>query len=454
MSLIPSNYNYTTKQGRPSGYTLVTTDYGFAPLKSYDGEVRDPWGNTYAETDSGSRSGNGRYRLVTLAEDATMVDVPHVTCAKCPTQIANQIGGFPMHGPTYDDKLVICYECQDTGNYYRCYNCNTSWARRDYLITLQNDEVYCTKPGCADVQLWKCATDDCYVRNGGYCNVCYKDVDGNERFCNCSSSGPIHSYSCKPNLTFHGTPESKLFLGFELEMEFGRASATDASIYASGVLRSHSLGALKSDGSLDNGFELVTMPHSYEKYRDNSDVLFDVVEKLRTRYKARSWDTKTAGLHIHLSRDGFKNGPHTHRFIEFVYRNPEMLMKFAGRRSDSYASFQDCWYFDDYHRPIFDIEHKMTGGGQRMSAVNTNNRDTLELRFFRGTMNGTSLLAALGLANAMVEYTRPGTGNDIIYEWENFNGYVEEHKDEYAALWARMPSIKDVDLDNIPKLDA
>ena len=254
-------------------------------------------------------------------------------------------------------------------------------------------------------------------------------------------------------------------MGFELETQIAGgnsiASIRTAALYAMNILQPLEIAELKDDSSIGGGFEIVTQPHTYEKYRDDSAVLWETIDTLRTQYKARSWDAGTCGLHIHISRNAFRDGLHTHRFIEFIYRNPEMLKKFAGRGSSKYASFSDCWKTDEYEQPAFNIDDKIKKGKStlRGSAVNTNNEHTLELRFFRGTMRPAGVLSALGLAHSMVRYTRTmipdvDSPRNLVFAWDTFKEWVEEHADEYPDLMERMPLIKDVNLNNVPNIDA
>lgn len=254
-------------------------------------------------------------------------------------------------------------------------------------------------------------------------------------------------------------------MGFELETRIGtgreEGSIKDAALFAMGKLQPPEIAEMKYDSSIGGGFEIVTQPHTYEKFRDDSKLLWDTIEELRKVYHARSWDAGTCGLHIHVSRNAFTDGSHAHRFIEFIYRNSEMMMKFAGRKDSHYASFHDCWKEDMYNRPRFDIEHKFQrNNSERGTAVNTLNNDTLELRFFRGTMRSSGVRSALGLTHAMVQFTRSLVVDEAapyrepFFEWEPFNAWVMERASEYADLVERMPTIKDFDINHVPQIEA
>jgi hypothetical protein len=216
---------------------------------------------------------------------------------------------------------------------------------------------------------------------------------------------------------------------------------------------------LKSDASIRGmGFELVTHPHTLGAYEQASP-LWDYIEKLRTDYNARSWDTDSCGLHVHVSRSAFKSGAHTHRFLSLIYRNPREMMKLAGRKNSRYAQFSDVYKPDEWGIPQFSLADKIHNGykTERYSAVNTNNDYTLELRFFRGNMKREGIMSALELCHASVEYTRDLSVSDVklgMLKWEWFADWVSANNGLYPNLYLRMSKVPSVSLDNRPLINA
>jgi hypothetical protein len=111
--------------------------------------------------------------------------------------------------------------------------------------------------------------------------------------------------------------------------------------------------------------------------------------------------------------------------------------------------------FDEYDRPVFSIKHKVGNpdrhSTERYSAVNTQNKNTIELRFFRGTMKASGVLSALDLAQAMVEYTRELRLDDVklgALSWEWFADYVVSNNGLYPDLYSRLDKIQSVDINN------
>ncbi len=365
-------------------------------------------------------------------------------CTGCASHCDRCEDGMPSDNSHTVDNEDWCDYCYENYSYYCESCCESSSASTTYV----GDNPYCES----------CFADECY-----YCDDC-DEAYHNDYPCDCNtsdsvegkccrayrSSGTIHDYSCKPAPIFKGISKRNMYLGFELETELPRVDS--GSTFASRNLQG--IAYLKHDGSISNGFEIVTHPHTHQEYRENSATLWNTIESLRKDYDARSWDTDTCGLHIHLSRNGFSSGAHLHRFIAFVYHNAPHMMKFAGRKS-RFARFNDVYTFDEYDRPVFSIKHKVGNpdrhSTERYSAVNTQNKNTIELRFFRGTMKTSGVLSALDLAQAMVEYTRELRLDDVklgALSWEWFADYVVSNNGLYPDLYSRLDKIQSVDINN------
>jgi hypothetical protein len=273
----------------------------------------------------------------------------------------------------------------------------------------------------------------------------------------------IHDYSYRPDAIFHSTDKNeRLFFGIEVEVE--AKDSKSASAMHAHKLEGLDLAYLKHDGSLNDGFEIVTHPMSHDFFKNEATELWTVLEDLRSKYgmKVKAWDTKTCGLHIHISRTGFNGGSHMHRFLNLVYSNPDFYSTLAGRTSDQWAKFTDIFQ-REYKRDangerIWDMDngyevttmrtfkHKLDAdrNSDRYSAVNTNNRDTLEMRIFRGSVNGDTIKSQLDLAHASVEYTRTLTVQDVregALSADNLMWYVFQHEELYPELSARLDKL-------------
>lgn len=350
-------------------------------------------------------------------------------------------------GDTYSvDGEYWCYSCYEDSSWH-CNRCEYDYSDSTSSYPI-NDEQYC---------------ESCYGVIGAYCEDCdehyYADDgcdscdNGSSRTQCCGTRQPIHNYGCKPPIHFIGTDKHNLFMGIELETEIHADDIDPSAQYASQALQG--IAILKHDSSIGRnsrygGFEIVSQPHSHIAYREHSDTLWNTIDTLRKQYNAKSWDTDSCGLHIHVSRAGFNGGAHMHRFLAFIYHNSEQLMKFAGRKSD-FARFNDVYKFDEYDKPVMSFAHKLDRrqSSERYSAVNTQNKDTLELRFFRGTLNPKGVLSCLDLTHAIAEYTRNLRVSDVrlgALQWEWFTDFVEANNGIYPDLYDRLPKIANVNI--------
>ena len=393
-------------------------------------------------------------------------------CAVCSTDIEADDVIFTYSGTEIcSDCSQICYRCDNIEsvndrfhtvdgdnwcedcterNAYWCESCEEYNSNGTAFVN-DRSEHWCDS--CLDSAYY---CEDCDEWNAEGCDRCSEDCDDN-------GNRIIHDYNYRPDAIFHSTTnDERLFFGIEIEVE-SRDNLKDSAEYAH-QLEALDLAYLKHDGSLSNGFEIVTHPMSHDFFKNEAGDFFRVMEGLRSQegIRVKSWDTRTCGLHIHISRTGFSGGAHMHRFLNLVYSNPEFYSTLAGRTSEQWAKFDDI-YKREYKRDAngerifnqdtgYEIETKRTfkhkldnnRGSDRYSAVNTNNHATLEMRIFRGSVNGDTIKSQIDLAHASVEYTRNLTVQDVTQgalTSDNFMWYIFEHELLYPELVARIDKL-------------
>ena len=333
---------------------------------------------------------------------------------------------------------IWCESCADNHTFW-CESCESTYSDNDGSYHLEDIGAYWCEGCCSDHANW---CDSCEVYNRDSCG-------------SCESGGQVHQYSYKPNPIFYGEDKNKLHFGIELEMEIRDGELVDSSEYIMEMMGDFVY--LKEDSSINSGgykgFEMVSHPATLE-YFTNSRNLWTTLDYLKRVHTARSWDAKSCGLHIHISRKGFKSGAHTHRFLSLIYKNSDKMMKLGGRKS-TYAKFNDVYMYDEFDRPYFTLAHKVAHPSnsmtERYSAVNTQNENTLELRFFRGTMNPSGVLSAIQLAHATVEYTRDLTLSDVkmgALSWEWFSDWIQANNGRYPELYMRMSRVDKLIVDS------
>lgn len=336
-------------------------------------------------------------------------------CEPCVKNIVEEYGG--------EDNIFYCDHCE--GYEYKPDSRNFNGTQ--YCEICYNDNVY----ECDD------------------CDVVYWHNDDHD----CNDVGNlIHDYSYRPRPHFFG--EGKYHFGFELEVESRSDNRKTGAEYV--IDRVGSRAYLKNDGSLNNGFEIVTHPHTLDEYQKKFN--WSCISGLSQR-GYRSWNTSTCGLHVHVSRTAFgnitrrseilKSQSHELRFIKLIYDNQRQIERLAGR-SSSYAKFNDKG----------NLAARVKYGTQddRYEAVNSQNETTLEVRVFKGSLKPERILSAIELIHASVEYTRDlkVSGNNRALKWINFVRFVADNEITYPNLVSTIQSTFDNDIepyDNDPDSD-
>jgi len=332
----------------------------------------------------------------------TIYNVPDtITCYSCAAAVT-RTRQVHYWGGEHD----TCIECI-TNRAFTCYACQENYSTASFTAIEGDGYLYC--PDCASDQLETCPGCDYYEDN-----------------CHCGSSS-IHSYSYKPNPIFHG--DNLLQMGIELETEWTPDGAFSRD-YDTVASKANRLGQenlyLKSDGSLSYGFEIVSHPRDLQSWRTFSDQFGELLLEL-SDMGMRAWGHNSCGLHVHVSRAGFKSQAHQARFSMLFAQNQQAWIKVA-KRSSGYASFPSFRNGGVIHKV------KFPGMAGHSDAINLGNTHTIEVRIFRPSLAIGRVLAALEFVHAAVEYTRHRNVADttIDLSWGQFGRYIIQNDYPHA----------------------
>jgi len=373
-------------------------------------------------------------------------------CIACNTDLTDTDTALTNAGdPVCESCIVICESCDYVMSVDDEYNNveDRLWCQpctRNNAHWCDLCEAYFTgyTYGAEDTDDTMC--ERCFEDNTSYCEGCdatymngceYNHHDDED-------TRAIHDYSYRPDPIFRSSEneQTRLYFGIEIETEVrggDYSDRTNAAEYAQQQLEMYDLAYLKSDGSLECGFEIVTHPLSHSYFMNDADRLWSTIDKLKSNYSMMAWGTKTCGLHVHISRAGFNSGSHQHRFLQLVYNNKDFYEVIAGRSSSHWAKFDDIF---DSNTGQKSFKNKFDRhGSDRYSAVNTNNRNTLEMRIFRGSLNPRFIKSAIDLAHASVEFTRVMSVKEVRDDGLSclkFRQYIESKPDLYPSLIERI----------------
>ncbi|MCM1276890.1 MAG: amidoligase family protein, partial [Lachnospiraceae bacterium] len=258
-----------------------------------------------------------------------------VLCEHCGTRIWNDDNAG-------DEHIALCQRCRDD-HYVECENCGRV--------------VF--------------ADDANYIRGEPYCDRCYSDED----------TGSIHDYCYKPTPSFYG--DSERFFGVELEIDHGGKYSDKAEALMDIANADHELIYIKSDGSLDDGMEIVTHPMTLKFHKSEMPWKEVMSEAIQLRY--RSHKTSTCGLHVHVNRDTFGNTREAQdeaisRVLYFVEHHWNEMLKFSRRTEAQMNQWAARYGYKNSPKEI--MEHAKKEGNGRYTCVNLTNWNTVEFRMF------------------------------------------------------------------------
>ncbi len=160
----------------------------------------------------------------------------------------------------------------------------------------------------------------------------------------------------------------------------------------------------KHDGSLSNGFELVTHPMTLDYHLNEVDYVGLFERAIAMGY--RSHQTSTCGLHIHVNRSAFdKTTPEQEeviaRIVFFVENHWNELLKFSRRTEYAMNRWSSRYGISENTQNTYKKAKEKHLG--RYVAVNLENYNTIEFRLFRGSLRHKTFVATLQLVDEICQ---------------------------------------------------
>ena len=317
-------------------------------------------------------------------------------CACCheeyPMSQYQEVNGTPVCPHCLEEETVLCSRCGDRlWNDDNAGDCDTPLCQSCY------DRYYTNCEHCGVLLPYDSAryTRDDEDEEFPLCDVCYTHT---------AQEYSIQDYYYKPSPIFYG--EGPRFFGVELEIDGAGESGRNAGELLK-IANTHGEDRLycKHDGSLEDGFELVTHPMTLE-YHENEMPWAELLAQA-TQMGYVSHQAGTCGLHIHVSRLAFGETEQEQdaviaRILYFFERHWEELLRFSRRTRRQLEQWAARYGYKEQPREI--LEHAKKGyHGGRYTCVNLQPCDTIEFRMFRGTLKYNTLIATLQLVNRVCD---------------------------------------------------
>jgi hypothetical protein len=313
-------------------------------------------------------------------------------------ELANE--ARPQHGRILNNPCDVLHD-KFGGCYYSCDDCGA---------IVNDDDTYSVNDG--DRSVCETCRDDNY-HYSDYHN-CYVDDDYESDNGGFENIGEYHSSS--DNLghipSKYDNRNPAVLLGLELEMEIdsshsldGRAGVLLENVgnYRDAENDRYTYALCEQDGSLDNGFEMVTAYTGLDVHKEQLQFFKEKFEG------AKSHNTSTCGLHIHICKADMST-LHACKMVFFINDadNQKLVYALARRDSSSYSKIHDKKGDKHWLKDAMQAGKKVEDNNKlqkryqlrnlnsdRYEALNFKNDKTIEFRLFKGSLKYQTIMACL-----------------------------------------------------------
>jgi len=368
------------------------------------------------------------------------MDKETIQCVSCGCDIEDdrrEHDGKSYCNNCFEEQFSLCDHCEEyfeaaslikinnnwyceaciANNFVRCCSCETYIPRNDRYYFEATGESYC---------------ETCYCANFARCTICEyeyrtEDLDANYHCPNCRGPDNIYPYDYVPNLLYYdkdeptGEPSDKLYFGIELEVE-----NTQSEDISKTVDNLPNFVYAKEDGSLSDGFEIVSNPATWNWIKANKDKWNSILNIRKQGF--RSYDTSTCGMHVHLSRNQFTT-LHLYKFLKLFYENGDFILQISRRKKGNLKRWSAVE--DDDESIVYKAKEKYVSN--KYTAVNLAHNNTIEIRIFRGTLSFAGFWINLEFCKAVFDYTKNALYTKICVP--EFCNYIVGNKKDFPNLY-------------------
>lgn len=223
--------------------------------------------------------------------------------------------------------------------------------------------------------------------------------------------------------------EEDLYLGVELEIDCGGEDEDNAKYVYDTMNKNGEHIYCKHDGSLSDGFEIVTYPCTIEYHKQlKYEEMFDWLVK----NKYRSHDTSTCGMHVHINRSYFGNDKLTRdlcisKLLYLFEKYWDKVELIARRPSNRFAR---RFLLEEDETPI-DLYAK-SQASDKYGAINLKHKDTVEIRIFKGTLNYSTYISTLEFVSVMARIAKETDIYEIQFvTWDKIKSRFSNELNKY-----------------------
>jgi hypothetical protein len=340
-----------------------------------------------------------------------------------------------FYGYVTDDNNTIGRIAWQSRKHYHnngyCFVINQNIKR----IYIPEDAVICENCGLPKTPDHKC------VRFCTDCGHILDDDNPHTRCLNCqikyvSNSG---SHWSKKEVIFEKPQERDTTMHFGVELEVDEYD--EGTDYTSCIAQLNKINEKQGwynplfyhepDGSLDDGIETVWSPKTLDWFKNNKELIERVFQVFRDNGYF-SDEPSTTGLHIHVDRKtlgeksnlvGAKIALLVNRLWDSHFmklsRRKHNQLRYTKKVSVSSDETEDTMYRKVNH--------------DRYVLVNCCPNQTIEFRFWKGTLNYDNFLASIMLTNSIINYCKEKTINELQRcRFSDFYETLSDFEKEYC----------------------
>lgn len=338
---------------------------------------------------------------------------------------------------------MLCNGCCYTGKYFLCGKCGTIHPIEELA---EGYETLCKK--CFDIHSTACPhcgkrimrERGFYIFGQVYCKEC---ANNPKLFTECACCGVVlpidkakhleerllcgYCYQVSTDYkgailpyhhlyftAFRGNKDD-LHMGVELEIDKGGQLDRHARTIWKTLGQYNAV--MMQDGSLNNGFEIVSAPATYEAHKN--EIRWEEAMDKAIDLGYRSHKTTTCGLHVHVDRAYFKPMPrkvYEDKFAMLFGNNADWIKAFSRRTSWNYCQIE---YGAEQKTTVEDAKKGICkakpykGASHRVAVNYGTNKPTIEIRVFRGTLKYSTFLATLQFVQMFCDFVKHTDFEDI-----------------------------------------
>lgn len=327
---------------------------------------------------------------------------------------------------TYDGKFLPKCLCRVMSFEHR-----EVWAALEDEYTYIRTNIWMHQTYWAQENLYNIGQHDtptplaCIIAHYVECSECGNIHADTQQCPICADKYTIHSYSTRAEhtLPFKDNGEKyPTYLGIELE--YASCVSKAGEVYR--ALNKHII--LKRDGSVCDGFEIVTCPGTLAAHKKAFNGFYDKVKGLD--------DVHNCGMHVHVDKRTMGQ-MQIGKILAFLHNrdNVPAIEALAGR---SYSTNTFCKAESTLpltYGIVGDEYGVRRGSASKYQALNYSPLDTIEVRIFAPPKDESTLFSRLEFVQALVDWTKPAicSVKDAV-SWEKFKAFVNSSKKMYPNL--------------------